>query len=327
MARLGQALTVNPALGERIDILALSGGAEDGAYGAGYLVGWTERGDRPEFFMVTGISTGALIAPFAFLGSGYDDSIRRFFTETSRQDIFTLTPFSALFAGSAIASTEPLRRIIRDEVDDEFVAAIARESRRGRILQIGTTNLDAQRPVIWDIGRIAESGHSHATELIGNIMLASASVPGVFPPVIMDVMIDGKRFQEVHVDGGVTNQIFVYPRTLDVHAFEQRLGVRPKKSFWLIRNTKVDPDYQAVELSLSDITTRSISTLTKYQGRGDLLHIFSLAERDGFDVHLTTVPADFDMPLNELFDPAYMRALYKTGYDAALSETPWQTSY
>jgi hypothetical protein len=324
MIRLRKALDINPSLGKRIDILALSGGAEDGAYGAGFLKGWSERGDRPEFFMVTGISTGAIIAPFAFLGPDYDDVIERFFTETSQDDIFEFTPVSAVFGGNAIGDTAPLLRIIREEVDEEFVSAIARESRRGRILQVGTTNLDAQRPVVWEIGRIAESGHPDAARLIGDIILASASIPGVFPPVFTDVVIDHKRYQEVHVDGGVTNQMFVYPRGLKVREIEKKLGVYPEKNFWLIRNTKVDPVYQPVKLDAGNIAGRAIATLIKYQGRGDLINISSIAKRDGFNVYLTNVPADFNIPLNELFDVIYMRALYQRGYETALSEKPWQ---
>ncbi len=324
--RLKEGLAGNPSLRERIDILALSGGAEDGAYGAGFLKGWTERGDRPEFMMVTGVSTGALIAPFAFLGPKYDDALKRMYTETSKKDIFFLTPFTALFGGRALADTAPLRRMLKEEIDEALVEAIARESRRGRILQIGTTNLDAQRPMVWEIGLIAESGHPDAAKLIRRIMLASASVPGVFPPITMNVTIDGKRRQEVHVDGGVTNQIFVYPRLLNIREIERRVGASPKKTLWLIRNTKVNPEYKAVKLNLGDIANRSISTLIKYQGRGDLLNIFSLAKRDGFELHLTNVPADFDVPLNDMFDPVYMRALYKRGHETALSDSAWHTN-
>ncbi|MBV2092383.1 MAG: patatin-like phospholipase family protein [Candidatus Thiodiazotropha sp. (ex Ctena orbiculata)] len=316
----------NPEWKQRFDLLALSGGAEDGAYGAGFLKGWSERGDRPEFFMVTGISTGALIAPFAFLGPAYDDAIKRLFTQSSKQDIFFLTPFSALFGGSALGDTKPLQKIIREEVDDDLVEAIARESRKGRILQIATTNIDAQRPVIWEIGRIAASGHPGAKQLIQTIMLASASIPGVFPPVFLDIEIDGERFQEVHVDGGVTSQIFVYPRGLQVRDIEKQLDLHPKKSFWLIRNTKIDAEYAPVGLGVGDITSRSISTLIKYQGRGNLLNISSLAERDGFDVHITNVPADFDEPLNDFFDPVYMQRLYEVGYSKALSDCPWHVT-
>ncbi len=324
LARKQQAITQNPTLQRRMDVLALSGGGEDGAYGAGFLKGWTKRGNRPVFSVVTGISTGALIAPFAFLGSDYDDVIQRFYTETSKKDIFILTPLKALLGGSAIGDTAPLRRIIREEVTDEVVAAIARESRRGRSLFIGTTNLDAQRPVIWDIGRIAEQANPRATKLIGDIMLASAAIPGAFPPVGFEIIAGNERYKELHVDGGITNQIFVYPPALDVRKVEQQLGINPRKTFWLIRNTKVDPVYEVVGTGVADIAKRSISTLIKYQGRGDLIMLERLAKRDGFSLHLTYVPEDFDTPLNGLFDPVYMKDLYDVGYRAALSDKPWK---
>ncbi|MEB4590706.1 patatin-like phospholipase family protein [Candidatus Thiothrix sp. Deng01] len=323
LARQHAALQTNPELARRFDVLALSGGGEDGAYGAGFLKGWSKRGDRPRFTLVTGVSTGALIAPFAFLGPKYDDAIQRFYTATSRRDIFLLTPLKILFGGSAIGDTAPLKRLLHEEVNDRLVAEIAAESRQGRVLLIGTTDLDAERPVIWNIGRIADSGRPDAAKLIANIMLASASVPGAFPPVRFDVLIHGQRHQEVHVDGGVTNQIFVYPPSLDMRVVEQRLGLNPHKTFWLIRNTKVDPEYDAVGLGVASITKRAIQSLIKYQGRSNLVELEKLAERDGFDLRLTYVPQDFKTPLTKPFDPVYMRDLYQVGYHAALSAQPW----
>lgn len=319
-----EVMRLNPALAERQDMLALSGGAEDGAYGAGFLKGWTERGDRPEFTWVSGISTGALLAPFAFLGSDYDDELQHFFTGISADDVVELRPLSVLFGSSSVGDTAPLRQTIEDTIDDSFIAAIARESRRGRFLMIGTTNLDAQRHVIWNIGAIAESGRSDAKPLIRDILLASASIPGAFPPVTFDVTIDGKRYQELHVDGGITHQIFAYPPAIRLREVEARLGIAPKKTMWVIRNTKIDADYQPVGMGVTDIVTRSINTLTKYQGRGDLLAMESLARRDGLDLRLTYVPASFDVPYVKLFDPDYMSALYKVGYDAALQPDPWR---
>ena len=315
----------NPSLAERQDFLALSGGAEDGAYGAGFLKGWTERGDRPEFTGVTGISTGALMAPFAFLGSDYDDAIERFYTETSAEDIVSLRPLRVLFGASAVGDNAPLRRIIEEEVDAELVAAIARENHRGRTLLIGTTHLDAQRHMMWNIGEIAESGHPGALALIRKILLASAAIPAAFPPVLIDVMIDGERYQELHVDGGITHQIFAYPPAIRFREIEARLGIAPKKTLWVIRNTKIGADYRPVESGVASIAARSINTLTKYQGRGDLLALESLARRDGFDFRLTYVPDSFDLPYEALFDPAYMSALYAVGYRAALEDSPWET--
>ena len=320
---LESVLDRNPRFTERLDLLAISGGAEDGAYGAGFLNGWTDRGDRPEFELVTGISTGALIAPFAFLGPAYDDALERLFTGTSTEDVFFLTPFEVLFGGAAVGDTQPLRQRIAREVNEALIDAIAQESRKGRTLQIGTTDLDAQRPVIWDIGRIAEYGGLRAVELIRKIMLASASIPGVFPPVLIDVWIDGERHQEVHVDGGVTTQVFLYPSGLKNPRLEQLLDLFSEKHAWLIRNAKSDPEYEPVELSLGDIVTRSITTLLKYQGKGNVLNIAAAAERDGFDFNFTSVPAEFDVPSKDMFDPQYMRSLYEVGYEQALSGEAW----
>lgn len=321
-----EALRINPSLGERQDVLALSGGGEDGAYGAGFLKGWSERGDRPEFTWVAGISTGALIAPFAFLGSKYDDTIRRFYTESSADDIVLLKPLRVLFGGSAVGDTAPLKAILKEEVTPELVAAIARESRRGRFLMIGTTNLDAQRHVIWNIGRIAQSGRADAPGLIRKILLASAAIPGAFPPVTFNVVIDGERHQELHVDGGITHQIFAYPPAVPVREVEARLGLNTEKTMWVIRNTKIDAEYRPVDLGAASIAARSINTLTKYQGRGDLAALERLAERDDLAFRLTFVPESFDTPYDALFDPDYMRALYEVGYRAALSPDPWRST-
>ncbi|WP_420547482.1 patatin-like phospholipase family protein [Curvivirga sp.] len=315
-----------PHTKEHIDILALSGGGEDGAYGAGFLKGWTESGDRPVFAMVTGISTGAIIAPFAFLGSEYDDRLEEFYTKTTDEKIFDFTLLKALFGGSSLSDNQPLVDIIEREITDEIVEAIAQESRKGRFLQIGTTNLDAQRPMIWDIGRIAESGHPKATQLIRDIITASAAIPGVFPPVLFEVEVDGKKFQELHVDGGVTHQIFVYPRKLNVRGLEEYMNAYPKKNFWLIRNTKIAPEYSSTEMDIASLSGRSISTLIKYQGWGDLISIEDIAHRDGFNFNLTTVPEGFSAPINGIFDPAYMSALFEVGYQQGRSGYAWQTS-
>jgi predicted patatin/cPLA2 family phospholipase len=317
---------LNKSLRKRVDVLALSGGAEDGAYGAGVLNGWSQRGDRPEFAVVTGISTGALIAPFAFLGPKYDKVIKKLFTEHSKENVFYFTPITALLGGPAIGNTSPLRSVLEAEIDDEFVAELAKEADKGRILQIGTTNLDAQRPVVWEITEIAKSGHPDAKKLILDIILASASIPGLFPPVLVNVMINGKRYQEVHVDGAVTRQIFVYSSDLDIRQIECKLHIYPKKNMWLIRNNKIDPDYSPVVLTVDDISERSFSTLIKYHGRSDLANITSLAKRDGFHVHITNVPKNFHVPLNGRFDKAYMRALYKVGYEKGRSISTWHTT-
>ncbi|MFT7824247.1 MAG: patatin-like phospholipase family protein [Sulfurimonas sp.] len=312
---------------KQVDVLALSGGAENGAYGAGILNGWTQRGDRPEFTVVTGVSAGAIIAPFAFLGPKYDRVIKKLFAENSKENVFDPTPIRALFGGSAMGDASPLRNVLEEEIDDAFIAELAKEGEKGRMLQIGTTNLDAQRPVVWEITEIAKSGRPDAKKLILDIILASASIPGLFPPVLIDVTINGKRYQEVHVDGAVTRQIFVYSSDLDIRRIERTLHIHPKKNIWLIRNHKIDPDYSPVILSVNDISDRSFSTLIKYHGRSDLANITALAKRDGFHIHITNVPKSFHAPLKERFDKAYMQALYQVGYERGRSSATWYTTF
>lgn len=310
----------------RVDILVLSGGGSDGAFGAGLLNGWTDRTGRPEFTLVTGISTGALIAPFAFLGSEYDTELERFYTNTATDDVVDLQIFSALTGrGLGLTNTTKLKETLDDVVTGEFLNRIAAEHRKGRRLLIGTTNLDAQRPVTWDIGAIANSGHPNRRRLVRNILLASASIPGAFPPVLFDVVIDGKRYSEMHVDGGVTRQLFALPRGLGLRESEipgeaaMTLG-----TIYVVRNTKLAPSFDNTEAGIVQIAARSISTLIKSSGVADVGTVREVAREEGFGLALTAVPESFNVPEEDLFDPVYMRALYKVGYNLAFEGEPWE---
>jgi hypothetical protein len=192
----------------QLNLLAISGGAEDGAFGAGLLAGWGDAGNRPKFDLVTGVSSGALIAPFAFLGRERDLQLREIFTKYGRRDIFTVN-VPSLLQGSALADDRPLSQLIEKYIDRAFIREVARERSRGRVLLIGTTNLDAQRPVLWDMGRIAAEDSPEAVELFRKVLLASATLPGVFAPVRIKVRVADKDYDELHVDGGVTRQVFI----------------------------------------------------------------------------------------------------------------------
>ena len=186
------------------NIIAISGGGENGAFGAGLLVGWSDAGTRPDFDLVTGISAGALIAPFVYLGRSKNVALKELFTKLTRSDIYDPGIMTPLF-GSALVDSSPLETLIANYVDERFLRDAARERARGRVLLIGTTNLDAERPVLWDMGRIAMSGHPDALGLFRKILLASASIPGAFPPVRIKVQAEGRTYEELHVDGGVTS--------------------------------------------------------------------------------------------------------------------------
>jgi hypothetical protein len=303
------------------NLLAISGGAEDGAFGAGLLVGWSDAGTRPTFDLVTGVSSGALIAPFAYLGREHDSQLREIFTKYGRKDIFTYN-VPGLLEGSALVDDAPLARLIEKYVDAAFLQEIARERIKGRILLIGTTNLDTQRPVMWDMGRIAMSNNRDAIVLFRKILLASATLPGVFPPVRIQARVGGRDYDELHVDGGVTRQVFIAPSLFSLASHDQKSG-RPKARLFVIRNGKIDPEWQSVNENVLSITQRSISTLIKNQGIGDLYRIYSITRRDGIDFNLASIPADFGDTSGEPFDQKYMIALFDRGYDLASHSYSW----
>ncbi|MDZ7651756.1 MAG: patatin-like phospholipase family protein [Burkholderiaceae bacterium] len=305
--------------------LAISGGGADGAFGAGLLVGWTAQGTRPEFTVVTGISTGALIAPFAFLGPKYDPVLRKVYTELSTADLVERRGLLDIVRNDSLASTRPLRQLIAQYIDDAVIAEMAAEHRRGRSLLISTTNLDAARPVTWNITRIAASGVPGSHDLIHDVILASASIPGVFPPVKVEVEAGGRTYDEIHVDGGVTSQVFMYPAGLNWRKVLDRLQVPGRPKLYVIRNSRTDPGFETIERRLVPIMSRSVSSLIRTQGIGDMAIIYLVARRDGVDFNLAHVPDDFSAEPEETFDREYMRKLFAIGYDAALKGYPWIT--
>ena len=319
-----------PAPGGRLPpahFLALSGGADDGAFGAGVLTGWTTTGTRPSFDLVTGISAGALIAPFAFLGPAYDDRLRSLFTETQPQDVARIGRIAfALLFGEALADTSPLARLIYRHADQAMLDAIAVEHRRGRLLLIGTVNLDVGRPVVWNIGAIAASGHPDALDLFRRILLASAAIPGAFPPVLLEVEQDGTRFQEMHVDGGAAMQVFLYPPRLGARQVLRRAGVARESTAWVIRNGRVDVTASPPAQGLFGIARRSARTLLHFAGIGDLDRIYLTTQRDGVAFRLQSIGPEFEAPRPEFFDNGYMRALFAHGEARGRDASSWVTT-
>jgi predicted patatin/cPLA2 family phospholipase len=308
----------------QISFLAVSGGGSDGAFGAGLLVGWTARGNRPEFDIVTGISTGALTAPFAFLGPRYDLALKQVYTTYSTDQLVTKQPIRGLLGGEGLASNAPLAQVIAGYVDEDFLKQVAHENARGRRLLIGTTNLDAQRPVIWDMGKIASSGDPRALELFRNVLLASAAIPGVFPPVYIEVKVEGQVREEMHVDGGTTNQVFLLPTQIRSGAMDAKLGINPVRHLYIIRNGRVAPEFKAVKASTLAIAGRSISTLIKTQGIGDLYQMYEFAQENHVDYNVTYIPGNFPDTSTEAFDPKYMSQLFDLGFKLGKSGTEWK---
>ncbi len=247
--------------GHAHNYLAISGGGQRGAFGAGLLCGWTETGTRPEFTMVTGVSTGALIAPFAFLGPEYDHVIKEIYTSYSTKDIVLPRSTLKTLLGDAATDSSPLREKLIKYVDEDVMAAIASEYKEGRVLDIVTTNLDAARPVAWNIGQIASSGAPNALQLIHDVMLASASIPAAFPPVMFEVEANGKRYDELHVDGGATSVLYLYPIGLDWRKLAEKLEVKGKPNVYIIRNGIWRKHYESVDRNTISIALRSMDSL------------------------------------------------------------------
>jgi len=308
----------------QISFLAVSGGGSDGAFGAGLLVGWSARGNRPEFDIVTGISTGALTAPFAFLGPRYDSVLKEVYTKYSTDQLVKKHPIRGLLGGEALSSNAPLAGVIAKYVDENFLKEVAQEHARGRRLLIGTTNLDAQRPVIWDMGKIASSGDPRALELFRSVLLASAAIPGVFPPEFIKVQVEGQVREEMHVDGGTTNQVFLLPNQIETGSIDAKLGIHPVRHVYIIRNGRVAPEFKAVKASTLAIAGRSISTLIKTQGVGDLYQLYELARRNHIDYELAYIPGNFPDTSTESFDPVYMSRLFDLGFQLGKTGHPWK---
>jgi predicted acylesterase/phospholipase RssA len=296
--------------------LVLSSGGSDGAFGAGLLNGLTAAGQRPDYAVVTGVSTGALIAPFAFAGSRYDDALKKAFTTVTAADIFE----AGASSGESFVNSWPLRDFIGNEITPELMADIAAAHRSGRRLFVITTDLDAERSVVWNMGAIAAHGGEDARALFVKVLLASASVPGAFPPVLIDVEADGKRFAEMHADGGLCGQFFVTPASLMATNSDYRL---PATQLYIVVNTGLQRDFKVVERFAPSILSQAVGTAVKADTRMMLSLAYAAAKRSGVEFNVATIPPSFDAPSKGAFDQKYMRALFQTGYDQGRSATPF----
>jgi predicted acylesterase/phospholipase RssA len=309
--------------------LALSGGGSSGAFGAGVLNGWTAAGTRPNFKVVTGISTGALIAPFAFLGPGYDARMKTVFTTTQTRDILErLNIFRVIFQGEAFAGTTPLKQLIETHFDADFLEAVAAAHHHGRRLYVGTTHMDAQTLVVWNMGAIANSNHQDALALFQDVILASSSIPAAFPPVFIEVEVDGRRYDEMHSDGGTVTQVFFNERTVDLSTIAHAAGRTQRDgssgTLYVIRNGKLGPEPEQVARRLPEISGRAISTMIKFAALNDLYRIRSFTDGANLGFRYVAIPDDFESRADELFDPVAMKRLFELGYETGSTGIAWR---
>jgi hypothetical protein len=307
--------------------LALSGGGPNGAFGAGFLNGWSAAGTRPVFKIVSGVSTGALMAPFAFLGPSYDETLRRLYTTTASRNIFQLLSIiPQLLAGESLADSGPLAALIDRYVDAALVAQVAEAHRRGRRMYVGTVDLDAQRLVVWNMGLIATSGRPEAPELFRKVLLASASVPVAFPPVLFDVEAEGRFYDEMHVDGGVAARAFHNGGVFNPSMMRDRAGRGTgREHIYVIHNGQLLPAPTQVPRSLRGIALRVLESSGKSAMTGDLFRIHAFAREAEASFHWVTIPEGVEIEGDEVFDPVTMGKLYEVGYRTAMAGPVWAT--
>jgi hypothetical protein len=308
--------------GPEINILAISGGGANGAYAAGVLCGWTNAGNRPQFDIVTGVSTGALIAPAAFLGSSCDHIIRDIYTNISDADIFRQDLVEFFFEGRpSLLDARPLKAVLNRAVTKDIIKAVAREHVKGRRLYMATTNLDARRLVIWDMGAIASSDSPEAENLFRDVMLASASIPVAMPPVMIKVEANGKQYEEMHADGSIATQII---GSLLLVGYDE--VKRKKTNVYVIRNGKIADVPGEVSYKVWDIAAAAFSTLMTWQSYNDIYRFATIAKYGRIKFYFTYIPYTFSESRKGEFDLGYMRKLFYRGYREELAEKNWVKS-
>lgn len=306
-------------------ILALSGGGSFGAFSAGVLCGWTARGDRPEFDVVTGISTGALIAPFAFLGSAYDDQLKRFYTTLESRDLYQMKPIRGLLRES-LADNSRLARQMEQVLTPQIVCEIAQEHQKGRRLYIGTTAAESKQFVVWDIGAIACGGRPADRALLLQILLGSSAIPGVFPPQHITVDVDGRCITERHVDGGVSQALFIHPP----HVPREYRSANPNADLagtnvYLVVAGKLYADLEKIKPMAMTLVGKEISAMIYAQTRGDIQRVFTTCMLTGMNFHMTAIPPEFPAPTSSMaFNIPDLTRMFDEGYRISSEGTAWR---
>ncbi len=308
--------------------LIISGGVSNSAYGVGFLKGWSKEGSRPVFKIVTGVSSGGIVAIFAFLGKDHDDELEELFTSISTKDIVEQKNiFLSLLFGDSLMSSKPLAKKIEKVFDEKLLAKVAEEHKKGRRLYIGTTDLDAQKFVIWDMGAIASMGSNDSAKMFRKIVLASCALPIIAPPVYFPVKADGKSYVEMHGDGAATVGIFyIYQLLENMECASRSCVIDPgefRSRLYILCCSNVTPHSQQVEGNLASIASRALDTYGASKMIGETYRIYTFAKEKNWDYNLAYIPDDFRPGQKEMFDKEEMRKLFKRGYEDATAGYKW----
>ncbi|MFA9420100.1 MAG: patatin-like phospholipase family protein [Gammaproteobacteria bacterium] len=310
--------------------LSLSGGGEHGAFGAGFLKGWSASGSRPVFKVVTGVSTGALIAPFALLGSEYDDTLEEVYTQVTADDIYLKKSILGAYWRESLADNQPLRNMVEEYVTDEIIDAIGMAHNNGQRLLISTTNFDAQRAVIWSMGAVANSRHADAYEIFRSILVASAAIPILFPPTFIEVEAEGEVYDEMHVDGGTLGQMVYFGSTIDWKAALRKVSGDKEpvdnSVLYIVVDGETDHHYDVVPRRLTPIANRTIKTMVKASVLSSLYKMFLHAEVNGYDFKYVSLPKTYEPFDDTPYDPEEMRRMFRIGHKMGMEGDSWLSS-
>lgn len=308
--------------------LIISGGVSNSAYGVGFLKGWSRGGSRPTFKIVTGVSSGAIVAIFAFLGKDYDDQLEEIFTSISTKDV--LKPKNmvlSLLLGDSLMSSEPLVKKINNVVDEKFLAKIAGEHKKGRRLYVGVTDMDAKKFIVWDMGAIASVGGSDSVRIFRKVILASCALPVIVPPVYLHVEADGKKYVEMYSDGAATTGIFyIYPLLESMECASHACVIDPgefRSKLYILCCSSLTSHSQQVGSNLVAIASCALDTYGSAKMLGETYRIYTFAKEKNWDYNLMYIPDDFVPAQKEMFDKQEMRRLFKRGYEDAVAGYKW----
>ncbi|MDW1592520.1 MULTISPECIES: patatin-like phospholipase family protein [unclassified Vibrio] len=313
--------------GEQLNILALSGGGVNGAYGAGVLMGLQEKGELKDYAIITGVSAGALIAPFVFIGGDAMPKMKEVMLNINDKNILGKKNFLNTLFKDAFTDGENLYDFIADAYPEPMIEAMAQQHRNGKRLFIGSTHFDSGELVIWNIGAIANSDLADKSELIYKVLAASASIPGVFPPQFIDVEHDGETFEELHVDGGLAAQVFFNPSNFNYQQISDALGLEKAPQLDVIRNGALKAPYRPLKDKGLDLVSKSVSSLTLAQTRGDLYRMKYISEINDIEMQFTYIDQDFRYAkvTKDMFDHRYLLTIYEYGFKKATQGQLWVT--
>ncbi|WP_102313281.1 patatin-like phospholipase family protein [Vibrio cyclitrophicus] len=313
--------------GDQLNILALSGGGANGAFGAGILIGLEESGQLKDYSIVTGISAGALMAPFVFIGGDAFSKMKKVMLNINDKSVLGKKNFLNTVFKDAFTDGEHLYQFIAEAFPEPMIEQIATQHRSGKRLFIGTTHFDSGELVIWNVGAIANSDMPNKSELIYKVLAASASIPGVFPPQFINVEHEGVIFEELHVDGGLATQVFFNPSNFDYQQISDSLGLETSPQLDIIRNGSLKAPYHSLRDKGLDLVAKSVSSLTLAQTRGDLYRMKYICEINNIDMQFTYMEHDFSYAkrTKDMFAEHYLLTIYKYGYHKATRGKPWVT--